>query len=427
MSPLGATADPIEVSALAPRATGTTGAAGGVAVVVGVGVGVALVVGVVLTVGVALVVVAAGVAAVAAPANVGSVARTAAAPTAREAAAVAALADRALAELAWNDKRASCGWRAVPGCIEPWSQTVTKPAEWPGRAPQVMVKVTATEEDTMPGPGLFTDRYELTMLSSWLADGTAQRAASSSASPAGSPRAAGTGCSPVSAGCCRCSPSTRFDADEIAWLREVGAITDQCADYLATFRFTGDVEGYREGELYFPRLARAHRERHAGRVRGARDARPQRAQPRQRHRLGGRAHGQRRRRTPAHRDGQPAHPRAGRRRRRPRGLHRRLRLHEQPRQRQALRHPDRGHRRPRLHPVLRAGEGRVRRPGARARSGHDRCWSTPTTSSRASARRSRSPAPRSARSASTPATSPSSPAGPVPCSTRSAPPAPASP
>ena len=44
----------------------------------------------------------------------------------------------------------------------------------------------------------------------------------------------------------------RFDADEIAWLREVGAITEQCADFLATFRFSGDIDGYREGELYFP-------------------------------------------------------------------------------------------------------------------------------------------------------------------------------
>ncbi|BEP13013.1 nicotinate phosphoribosyltransferase [Acidothermaceae bacterium B102] len=104
----------------------------------------------------------------------------------------------------------------------------------------------------MPGPGLFTDRYELTMLSSWLADGTSQRAAVFECFARRLPPGRRYG---VLAGLGRLLPlltEYRFDADEITWLREVGAITDQCADYLATFRFTGDVEGYREGELYFP-------------------------------------------------------------------------------------------------------------------------------------------------------------------------------
>ncbi len=99
---------------------------------------------------------------------------------------------------------------------------------------------------------MLTDRYELTMLSSWLADGTAGRPAVFECFARRLPRGRRYG---VLAGLGRLLPqiaSYGFDADEIAWLHEVGAITAQCADFLANFHFTGDIDGYREGELYFP-------------------------------------------------------------------------------------------------------------------------------------------------------------------------------
>ena len=104
----------------------------------------------------------------------------------------------------------------------------------------------------MPGPGLLTDRYELTMLSSWLADGSAERPAVFECFARRLPPGRRYG---VLAGLGRLLPliaSYGFDAGEIAWLRETGAITEQCAEFLVDFRFTGDVEGFREGELYFP-------------------------------------------------------------------------------------------------------------------------------------------------------------------------------
>jgi nicotinate phosphoribosyltransferase len=104
----------------------------------------------------------------------------------------------------------------------------------------------------MPGPGLFTDRYELTMLSSWLADGTAGRPAVFECFARRLPAGRRYG---VLAGLGRLLPliaSYGFDEGEIAWLLETGAITAQCAEFLVDFRFTGDIEAYREGELYFP-------------------------------------------------------------------------------------------------------------------------------------------------------------------------------
>ena len=42
-----------------------------------------------------------------------------------------------------------------------------------------------------------------------------------------------------------------FDADQIDWLREGGVISQQAADFLSSWRFTGDIWGYAEGECYF--------------------------------------------------------------------------------------------------------------------------------------------------------------------------------
>ena len=104
----------------------------------------------------------------------------------------------------------------------------------------------------MSGTGLLTDRYELTMLSSWLADGTAGRRAVFECFARRLPSGRRYG---VLAGLGRLLPLIAdfgFDGAEIGWLLETGAITQQCAEFLADFRFTGAVEAYREGELYFP-------------------------------------------------------------------------------------------------------------------------------------------------------------------------------
>ena len=44
----------------------------------------------------------------------------------------------------------------------------------------------------------------------------------------------------------------RFDEATIAWLREGNVIDERTADYLSVFRFGGDVDGYPEGEVFFP-------------------------------------------------------------------------------------------------------------------------------------------------------------------------------
>ncbi len=104
----------------------------------------------------------------------------------------------------------------------------------------------------MQSTALFTDRYELTMLSAALADGSAQRRCSFEVFTRRLPESRRFG---VSAGLGRLLPAIerfRFAETELAALLEQQVIDDRCADYLAGYRFTGDIDGYAEGEPYFP-------------------------------------------------------------------------------------------------------------------------------------------------------------------------------
>ncbi|GAA4996710.1 nicotinate phosphoribosyltransferase [Streptomyces siamensis] len=44
----------------------------------------------------------------------------------------------------------------------------------------------------------------------------------------------------------------RFDADVLGFLRERGIVDEPTLEWLASYRFSGDVWGYPEGEVYFP-------------------------------------------------------------------------------------------------------------------------------------------------------------------------------
>ncbi|MGN9764333.1 nicotinate phosphoribosyltransferase [Micromonospora sp. SD12] len=101
-------------------------------------------------------------------------------------------------------------------------------------------------------PALLTDHYELTMVSAALRDGTADRRCVfevfSRRLPAGRRYGvvAGTG------RLIELIRDFRFDADEVDFLRRTGVVDERAAAWLRDYRFTGDVEGYAEGELFFP-------------------------------------------------------------------------------------------------------------------------------------------------------------------------------
>ena len=99
---------------------------------------------------------------------------------------------------------------------------------------------------------LFTDQYELTMLTAALADGTAGRRCTFEVFSRRLPPGRRFG---VAAGLGRLIPAIRdfrFPGEELDRLAAAGVIDDRAATYLAEYRFTGDVIGYAEGEPYFP-------------------------------------------------------------------------------------------------------------------------------------------------------------------------------
>src|SRR5215211_7294826 len=103
-----------------------------------------------------------------------------------------------------------------------------------------------------PSPSLFTDRYELTMVAAALADGTADRDCVFEVFARRLPHGRRYGVVAGTGRLLEALPRFRFGDDELATLRSQGLTDSRLLDWLADFRFSGDVEGYAEGELYFP-------------------------------------------------------------------------------------------------------------------------------------------------------------------------------
>ncbi|CAG7624420.1 nicotinate phosphoribosyltransferase [Actinacidiphila bryophytorum] len=104
----------------------------------------------------------------------------------------------------------------------------------------------------VPSTALFTDRYELTMLQAALRSGAAQRRSVFEAFTRRLPEGRRYG---VVAGTGRVLDAVenfRFDAPVLDFLRREHVVDDQTLEWLAGYRFTGDIWGYPEGEVYFP-------------------------------------------------------------------------------------------------------------------------------------------------------------------------------
>ena len=101
-------------------------------------------------------------------------------------------------------------------------------------------------------PALLTDHYELTMVGAALRDGTADRHCVFEVFARRLPSGRRYGVVAGSGRLMELIRDFRFGAAEVAFLREHGVVDEATAGYLAGYRFSGDVEGYAEGELFFP-------------------------------------------------------------------------------------------------------------------------------------------------------------------------------
>lgn len=98
--------------------------------------------------------------------------------------------------------------------------------------------------------GLLTDKYELTMLAAALREGTADRRVGFELFARRLPAGRRYGVVAGTGRFLEVVPQFGFDDDALACVAEF--LDDDTVRFLADFRFTGDIDGYAEGELYFP-------------------------------------------------------------------------------------------------------------------------------------------------------------------------------
>jgi nicotinate phosphoribosyltransferase len=101
-------------------------------------------------------------------------------------------------------------------------------------------------------PALMTDHYELTMISAALKDGTASRSCVFEVFARRLPTGRRYGVVAGTGRLIELIRNFRFDPADVDHLRSTGVVDEATAAWLAGYRFSGDIEGYAEGELFFP-------------------------------------------------------------------------------------------------------------------------------------------------------------------------------
>jgi nicotinate phosphoribosyltransferase len=104
----------------------------------------------------------------------------------------------------------------------------------------------------VPTTALLTDMYELTMVRAALRAGTANRRCVFELFARRLPAGRRYGVVAGVGRALRALRHFRFDEESLAFLRDREVVDQAMADWLANFRFSGDIWGYPEGEIYFP-------------------------------------------------------------------------------------------------------------------------------------------------------------------------------
>lgn len=99
---------------------------------------------------------------------------------------------------------------------------------------------------------LLTDLYELTMLRAAREAGTAQRRCVFEVFTRSLPEGRRYGVLAGTDRVLRAIADFRFSPEDLDFLRSTGTLDEDTLAFLADYRFTGDVTGYAEGELFFP-------------------------------------------------------------------------------------------------------------------------------------------------------------------------------
>ncbi|TLM76049.1 nicotinate phosphoribosyltransferase [Pseudarthrobacter sp. NamB4] len=103
-----------------------------------------------------------------------------------------------------------------------------------------------------PRTSFYTDHYELTMLQASLHSGAAHRKSVFEAFARRLPDGRRYGIVAGTGRLLEGIANFRFGEAELDFLARTNVVNEQTLQYLATYRFSGDIWGYAEGEAYFP-------------------------------------------------------------------------------------------------------------------------------------------------------------------------------
>jgi nicotinate phosphoribosyltransferase len=104
----------------------------------------------------------------------------------------------------------------------------------------------------VPTTALLTDHYELTMVRAALRAGTADRRCIFELFARRLPEGRRYGVVGGVGRALRALRHFRFDDESLRFLRDQEVVDETVADWLANYKFSGDIWGYPEGEIYFP-------------------------------------------------------------------------------------------------------------------------------------------------------------------------------
>jgi nicotinate phosphoribosyltransferase len=102
------------------------------------------------------------------------------------------------------------------------------------------------------GTALLTDHYELTMVDAALRDGTADRRCVFEVFARRLPHGRRYGVVAGTGRLLEALSGFRFDPEDVAYLRAQEIVDAETANWLTRYEFRGDIQGYPEGELFFP-------------------------------------------------------------------------------------------------------------------------------------------------------------------------------
>ena len=114
------------------------------------------------------------------------------------------------------------------------------------------IKNNGQKEAVMESTAFLVDKYELTMLQSALEDGLANKRAVFELFGRRLPQGRGYGVVGGIGRAIEAVKNFRFTDEQVEYLKKDGILNDETIEYVKNYKFSGNIDAYHEGDLWFP-------------------------------------------------------------------------------------------------------------------------------------------------------------------------------